>query len=265
MQFDYVPSSRGISALALNLAGGCRYRFKITRFYRDGKRKNSSISPEKLAVEFPLLQQIDFDFYYRPGNSEIRMWAYIELKIDEKTARTQCHGDFKSFNHEFNICIKLLDLKISHQQRIEDLHEKIKGVLSPRLFSHIGPLIKEGNYSAALSAAVVFVEDALRVRIGAAGNGLTGSDLALYGYKNPGILVPPLAHVTNAQDNAFILIKGWFGLVRNLHGHQALSSISLDEGFDQLLGANYVLWIIENSKRSAQPGSRANDRYDPGK
>jgi hypothetical protein len=77
---------------------------------------------------------------------------------------------------------------------------------------------------------------------------MVGSKLAVHVFKNPAVLVPPLAYAENAQENAFLLIRGWFGLVRNLHGHQVSMPIDPNEAYSHLMGANYVLWIIENSK-----------------
>jgi hypothetical protein len=169
----------------------------------------------------------------------------------------RCLGAYDWFFPTLDQCVTHLGLVKSHRTLVAEHAQKAEALLAPALFQHIMGSIKDGNHPAALSAAVVFIEDRLRNKIGPAGQDLAGSDLVVKAYKNPGLLTPPLAFAENPRENAFLLVKGWFGLVRNLHGHQASFPMSFDEAFAQLAGANYVLWLIENSTAKPPPGAPA--------
>ncbi|MEO6002292.1 MAG: TIGR02391 family protein [Opitutus sp.] len=198
--------------------------------------------------DFDKLIQIELDFFFRPGNRNIRQWAYFELNVKNRRASFFVHGDRESFEPVFRLCVDRLGLRRTTADNLAEKVSTLKHVLDSKLFAHIEGALKSGQLTAALSAAVVYVEDRLRNKVGAAGAGLTGVDLAICAFKNPGLLIPPLSLANNAQDSAHLLVRGWIGLVRNLHGHQAAIPLTQEDACAQLLGVNYVLWIVENSK-----------------
>ncbi len=248
MYFDYEPNVSKLVCLVAALQNQSRFKFEVVRHFKGGKRKDGRVTPAVIASEIERLEKLDLDFYYRPGNPAIGGWGSIDLEFDHKRAYLRCIGAEGWFMPTFERCIADLGLVRTKAQQIQDFYARSEAVLAPHLFEHIKGSLRDGNYSAALSATVVFIEDRLRTKLSLAGQQLTGSDLAVYAFKTPGSLLPPLGYAGNAQDNAFILIKGWIGLVRNLHGHQATVPMSFEEAFAQLSGANYILWIIDCSR-----------------
>lgn len=223
------------------------YELSLNRVRRDRKFARGLIKGDRLRRELSELETLDIDFYYAPGNEHIGGHGAVDLDFTEKSATLKCSGDWNWFADIFERWIRNLLASPTQAQLLTDLIDRLRASLAQDLFAYVEPSLKAGKYTAALSAAVVFVEDRLRSKLGAAGVGLTGAELALYAFKNPGKLRPPLAHATNADENAFILFKGWFGLVRNLHGHQVSFSMSHDEVFAQLSGCSYIVWLIDNS------------------
>ncbi|HWA25977.1 MAG TPA: TIGR02391 family protein [Lacunisphaera sp.] len=247
MSFDYEPDYEQLVVFVSELASTKTEPLRLVRHFRDFQRKVGNISGDSLRKELPELAKLDLDFLYKPGNEDVGGWASVDLEFTKKTARVRCQGDYDWFRPCLNLCIERLALRKTAATQLAEFVQKAEASLSPALFGHIKGSLRDGNHPAALSAAVVFIEDRLRTKLNGAGTLLTGADLVLHAFKNPGVLTPPLALAGNPEDNAYLLMRGWFGLVRNLHGHQTSIPLSHDEAFAQLAGANYVLWLIENS------------------
>lgn len=226
---------------------GRSYELSLRRISKNYAHAQGRISGSKLRAELPRLRRLDIDFYYKPGNENIRGHGAIDLDLIENTARIKCHGDWDWFIAIFDRWIANLGLKPTDSQLAEDLVARLRASLSKTLFSHVQAPLTAGQHTMALSAAVIFIEDRLRTKLGPGAVGMTGSDLSLYAFKNPGIMRPPLAGATNAEDGAYMVLKGWFTLVRNLHGHQTSFIMSRDEVFAQLIGCDYILWLIDSS------------------
>lgn len=246
--YDWIPDAEKIVNVFTriqHLKSG--FRSEVTRKFQDGNRKTGFVDIERLRQEMPNLEQIDLDFFWRPGNPEIRQYGYIDLKLKNDSACCFTHGNHEDFYFIYKICIEGLGLTKSQSQLLKEKNENWSSMLDPSLWDHISGALNQGRFSSALSAAVVFVEDRLRAKISPAGQRLTAADLAQAAYKSPGILIPPLSIANNSNDNAFLMIRGWIGLVRNLHGHHSSINMTLDEVNAQLSGLNYMLWVIQNS------------------
>jgi len=249
MNFDWDPDPSRLSDVISGLPSDRGFSSTVIRLFRDGRRKDGTVSREQLALEFPELRQVDLDVYYRPGNPDVRQWGYVELELETRHAHLHVHGDFDSFDRLFQGWITQLALRKTAAQELQELVSTLRPVFAPALFTHVEGSLKSGQLAAALSAAVVYVEDRLRSKVAPAGDGLTGTELALVAFKKPGLLVPPLSLANNAEDGVYLLLRGWMGLVRNLHGHQSSIPLSLDEAKAQLLGINYVFWVIDNAQK----------------
>ncbi len=247
LSYDWTPDAGKLIKVFAFIHAQRKFRSEIVRKFRDGKRKTGAVNIERLTQEMPQLEQVDLDFYWRPGNPEIRQYGYIDLKFKDGSAHCYTHGNHECFKSIYNICIEALGLIKSPQQLLNEKNESWSIMLDPFLWGHISGALHQGRFASALSSAVVYVEDRLRSKIAPAGQGLTGADLAQVAYKSPGILIPPLSIANNSSDNAFLMIRGWIGLVRNLHGHHSSISMTLDEVNAQLSGLNYMLWVIQNS------------------
>ncbi len=221
---------------------------RITRKFRDRSKKEGAVPVERLEREFPLLRKVGLDFFYRPGNTDIRYWAELELDLVNRSACITVFGEDSCFAGVFGEFASELGLVKSPQQLLTERLELWRKNTDPKLFHHISGALDAGNFGSAFSSAVVYIEDRLRAKIGGRGVGLTGADLVQVAYKSPGLLSPPLSFANSPEDNAHLMIRGWMGLVRNLHGHIASVNLSLDEANAQLSGMNYILWVIENSK-----------------
>lgn len=247
INFDYEPDPEKLAQLVARFAKWSRTKVVVLRYRKDGSTKDNSLKVDRFLEEFPSLTQVDIDFFFRPGNASIRGWAYLELFFQKRNANLVYHGLPEHFRTEVDFCIERLGLRKSRNQIVAENYGRCGDILQPSLFRHVNGSLKEGNYAASLSAAVVLVEDTLRGKVGSRGVNATGGQLAEIAYKAPGILIPPLPLATNAQDSAFLLLRGWFGYVRNLHGHQSSVPMTTEQGFSQILGVNYALWIVENS------------------
>ncbi len=247
LTFDYEPDFEKLVSFVSELKSHSTAPFRLVRHSKGFKRKEDLLSADALQKELPDMVKLDLDFFYKPGNPDIGGWASVDLDFEKKSADVRCLGDFDWFRPKLTACIDRLGLRKSAATKLAEFNQKAEASLSPALYGYIMGSLRDGNFSGALSSAVVYIEDRLRTKLNQPGNQMAGADLVTYAFKNPGVLTPPLAHAGNPEDNAFLLIRGWFGLVRNLHGHQASMPITLDEAFAQLAGANYVLWLIENS------------------
>lgn len=245
--FKFTPDLELIASLidAEPFAQG--YELSLRRIAKDFKHTQGLINGSRLRAELPNLRSLDIDFYYHPGNEHVAGHGAIDLDFIKQTAQLKYHGDWEWFREILERWVTNLRLKPTEYSQESVLLNKIKSSISAELWGHIEPILRAANYSAALTAAVVFTEDCLRKRLGPPARDLAGADLCIYAFRTPGIFTPPLAGATNAEENAFLLLKGWFGLVRNLHGHQASVEMTDAEVFAQLNGCNYVLWIITNS------------------
>jgi hypothetical protein len=223
------------------------YELSLRRIFKDFKHAQGLVKGDKLRKELPQLRSLDIDFYYKPGNENIGGHGAIDLDFIKNTAVIKCLGDWDWFRPIFDRWAPNLGLQLTESQVTKDFVLKLQSSLSDELFDLIKAPLDVGQHTVALSAAVVFIEDRLRRKLGPGAIGMTGPDLSVYAFKNPGVLRPPLAGATNAEEGAFLILKGWFGLVRNLHGHQTSFAMTHNEVRAQLNGCNYVLWLIDNS------------------
>ncbi|PTY03015.1 hypothetical protein DB347_22735 [Opitutaceae bacterium EW11] len=248
MEFDWSPDAQKLISVFALMPSQSDMRGRITRKFRDFTRKEGPVSLESLMKELPALEQIDLDLFYRPGNTDIRYWAALDLDVLHRSARISVFGEYDSFSRIFDRFVSELGLVKTQRQLLNDRLGLWRETIDRKLFEHISGALGAGNFGSAFSSAVVYVEDRLRAKIGTHGTGLTGVELVQAAFKNPGLLSPPLSYANNPEDNAHLMVRGWMGLVRNLHGHIASVAISLEEADAQLSGMNYMLWVIENSK-----------------
>lgn len=248
MNFNWSPDAQKLISVFGLMPSQDDLKGRITRKFRDHTQKEGPVSLERLEMELPQLEQIDLDLFYRPGNSDIRYWAALDLDVVRRSGRIKVFGEYDSFSRTFDRFVSELGLAKTRHQLLSERLELWRQTTDPKLIHHISGALAAGNFASAFSSAVVYIEDRLRAKIGVHGNGLTGVDLAQAAYKSPGLLSPPLSYASNPEDNAHLMVRGWMGLVRNLHGHIASIEMSLEEADAQLSGMNYILWIIENSK-----------------
>lgn len=223
------------------------YELSLRRIFANSKHAEGLIKGEKLQKELPQLRSLDLDFYFRPGNRRLGGHGAIDLDFVEKTADIKCHGDWDWFGPILDRWALSLELRPAEQTLTKDFTAELQASLSADLFEVVKAPLGVGQYAVALTAAVVFVEDRLRRKLGPDAAGMTGSNLSVHAFKNPGLLTPPLAGAVGAEEGAFLILKGWFSLVRNLHGHQTAFAMSREEVRAQLFGCDYILWLIDNS------------------
>lgn len=248
MEYDWSPdASKLVSVFAL-MPSRSDMKGRITRKFLDFTRKEGPVSLERLMEELPTLEQVDLDLFYQPGNSNIRYCAALDLDVLHRSGRIKVFGEYDSFSRIFDKLVSELGLVKTKGQLLSEKLELWRETIDQKLFEHIRGALGAGNFGSAFSSAVVYIEDRLRAKVGTHGIGLTGGDLVQAAFKSPGLLSPPLSYANNPEDNAHLMMRGWMGLVRNLHGHIASVNMSLEEADAQLSGMNYILWVIENSK-----------------
>lgn len=230
------------------------YELSLRRIFKDFKHSQGLVRGDHLLKELPLLRSLDIDFYYKPKGDVVGGHSAIDLDFITNTAQTKCLGDWDWFGQILDRWTFNLRLAPSEYQVAKDFELALQSSLSAELFDVIKAPLKAGQHTAALTVAVVYIEDKLRLKMMPDAAGMTGSDLSALAFKNPGLLTPPLAGATNAKDGAYLLLKGWFSLVRNLHGHQTSFVITREEARVQLHGCNYILWLINRSTVNAGMG-----------
>jgi hypothetical protein len=248
MEYDWSPDAAKLISVFALMPSRSDMKGRITRKFRDYTHKEGSVSLERLVEELPALEQVDLDLFYRPGNSDIRYWAALDLDVLHGSGRIKVFGEYDSFSRIFDRFVNELGLVKTQRQLLSERLVLWRATIDRRLFEHISGALGAGKFGSAFSSAVVYVEDRLRAKLGTHGVGLTGVELVQAAYKSPGLLSPPLSYANNPEDNAHLMMRGWMGLVRNLHGHIASVTMTLEEADAQLSGINYILWVIENSK-----------------
>lgn len=248
MEYDWIPDANKLAVVFGLMPARDDLKSRVTRKFRDFNTKTGVVNLERLTGEFPRLEQVDLDLFYRPGNSRIRYWAALDLNLVERRARIKVFGEYTNFSRYLERFVDELGLVKTHSELLREKFDLWRGSIDPALFRHISGALIAGNFGSAFSSAVVYIEDRLRSKIGPQGTGLTGMDLVQAAYKNPGLLHPPLSLANSPEEYAHLMIRGWIGLVRNLHGHIANVDFSLEQANAQLSGMNYILWVIENSK-----------------